>query len=303
MEDQATIQRVQALIKLGRFPEATTMARQGLTTTPDSASLNLLLSIALCETGDHDEAVAAARRAVALRPEHYAAHRTLGWSTYKAGRADEAKTILTHALSLNPDDVMTHVMLADVLLKTVPRHLPRRALRRSNVVQEIDRHGAEAIRLDPDRADGYAIRAKASVLEEDAFHASSWAHEALKREPDNPIAHQVLGMSAQLVGDTKAAADHYVAAGKLNPRSSGSTALLKGLRKRAPIGVMLTVVLIRVVPAPFSNGSGVLLAIGVGLLLAVLAFVWFVWPKWNARRAMSAEAQQVLARDRELRRR
>lgn len=302
MEDQETIQRVQALIKLGRFPEATTMARQGLTTTPDSASLYLLLSIALCETGEYDEAVAAARRAVVLRPEHYAAHRTLGWSTYKAGRTDEATTILNHALSLNPDDVMTHVMLADVLLKTLPRHLPRRALRKSNVVQEIDHHGAEAIRLDPDRADGYAIRAKASVLEDDAFHASTWAHEALKREPDNPIAHQVLGMSAQLLGDTKAAADHYVAAGKLNPRSSASTTLLKGLRKKGWIGVVLALVLIRVISRLVRDGNGAAQAIGISVVLAVLAFFWVVWPRWSARRAMSEEAQQVLARDRELRR-
>ncbi len=302
MEDLATIQRVQALIKLGRFPEAATMARQGLTTNPDSASLNLLLSIALCETGEYDEAVAAARRAVVLRPEHYAAHRTLGWSTYKAGRNDEAKAILTHALSLNPDDVMTHVMLADVLLKTIPRRLPRRALRKSHVVQEIDRHGAEAIRLDPDRADGYAIRAKASVLEEDAFHASAWAHEALRREPDNPIGHQVLGMSAQLLGDTKAAADHYVTAGKLNPRSSASTTLLKGLRKKGWIGVVLALVLIRVISRLVSDGGGAAQAIGISVVLAVLGFFWVVWPRWSARRAMSAEAQQVLARDRELRR-
>jgi tetratricopeptide (TPR) repeat protein len=83
---------------------------------------------ALCEATEYDGAVAAARRAVVVRPEHYAAHRTLGWSTYKAGRPEEAKAILTHALSLNPDDVMTHVMLADVLLRSIPRYMPRRGL-------------------------------------------------------------------------------------------------------------------------------------------------------------------------------
>jgi tetratricopeptide (TPR) repeat protein len=301
MRELATTQRVQALIKLQRYQEAATTARQGLSETPDSASLNILLAIALCESGDYDEAVAAAGRAVALKPENYAAQRTLGWSTYKAGRIDEAKAILNHALSLNPDDVMTHVMLADVLMKTIPRYLPRRAMRKSRVVQEIDHHGAEAIRLDPDRADGYAIRAKASVLEEDAFQASTWAQEALKREPDNPIGHQVLGMSAQLLGDTKAAADHYVTAGRLNPRSSGSTALLKGLRKKGWIGVVVALVLIRVISRLVRDGGGAAQAIGIAVVLAVLAFFWVVWPKWSARRAMSAEAQQVLARDRELR--
>ena len=56
-----------------------------------------------------------------------------------------------------------------------------------------------------------------------------------------------LGMSAQLLGDTKAAADHYVAAGKLDPRSSRSTDLLKSLRKKAPIGILMTFILIRLI--------------------------------------------------------
>jgi hypothetical protein len=197
---------------------------------------------------------------------------------------------------------MTHVMLADVLLKTIPSRLPRRALRKSQVVREIDQHGAEAIRLDPDRADGYAIRAKASVLEEDAVQASTWAREALTREPDNPVGHQVLGMSAQLLGDTRAAADHYVSAGRLNPRSSASTTLLKGLRRRGWIAVVVTLVLIRVISRLVRDGGGVAQAIGIGIVLAVLAFFWVIWPRWSARRAMSPEAQQVLARDRELRR-
>ena len=84
----------------------------------------MLLSVALCETGDYDEAVAAARRAVALRPENHVTTRTLGWSTGQAGRSDEAKRILTDALSLNPDDLMTHVMLADVLVERSRRGMP-----------------------------------------------------------------------------------------------------------------------------------------------------------------------------------
>ena len=198
---------------------------------------------------------------------------------------------------------MTHVMLADVLLRTIPRGIPSRTLKRSQLVQEIDQHGIEATRLDPERAEGYAIRAKAAILDDDAFRASDWANEAVKREPDNPIAHQVLGMSAQLLGDTKAAADHYVTAGKLNPRSSRSTALLKGLRKKAPIGIFVTFILIRVISVPLRGRSEVVQVIGVGVVIALLVLLFVAWPRWNARRAMSDEARQVLARDRELRQR
>ena len=193
-------------------------------------------------------------------------------------------------------------MLADVQLRSIPRTLGARKMKRSQLAQEIDHHGAEAIRLDPERADGYVIRAKAAMIEGDTFRSSSWASEAVKREPDNPVAHQVLGMSAELHGDTKAAADHYVTSGRLNPRSTRSTELLKRMRKRAPIGIVVTLILIRLVSMPLRNAGGVGQAIGVGVVLAFVVFVFVVWPRLNARRAMSAEARQVLERDRQLRR-
>ena len=124
MEEQTATPRINALIKVGRYAEAATLARQSLATSPESASLNMLLSVASCEIGEYEQAVDAAQRAVALKPENYVAHRTLGWATYKVGRGDEAKQILERALALNPDDLMTHVMLADVLLRTIPRGIP-----------------------------------------------------------------------------------------------------------------------------------------------------------------------------------
>ena len=101
----------------------------------------------------------------------------------------------------------------------------------------------------------------------------------------------------------KRAADHYVTAGKLNPRSSRSTALLKGLRKKAPIGIFVTFILIRVISVPLRGRSEVIQVIGVGVVIALLVLLFVAWPRWNARRAMSDEARQVLARDRELRQR
>ena len=293
--------RVGALMQLRKYADAAALARQGLATNPESVQLNVLLSTALCQAGRYDDAVDAARRAVVLRPENYATQRTLGWATHKAGRSDEAKAILNHALSLNPDDVMTHVMLADAWLGSIPPGIPRKALKGSQIVREADRHGAEAIRLDPESASGYNIRAKAAILADDALQASSWAHEAVNREPNNATAHQVLGMSAQLLGDTKAAADHYVNAGKIDPRGALSTELMRSLRSKAPFGVLMAFILIRLISIPFRDGSGVVQAIGLGVIVAFLVFIYVVWPRWNARRMMSDEARQVLARDRQLR--
>ena len=64
-------------------------------------------------------------------------------------------------------------------MRTIPRSLMGRKLKRSQLAQQIDHHGAEAIRLDPERADGYVIRSKAAMLQGDTFRASSWASEAV----------------------------------------------------------------------------------------------------------------------------
>ena len=82
MEDQEPI-RVQALIKLGRFPRR--RRPQGLTTTPTAPASTCCCH--LCETGEYDDV----RPAAMGSGRDYAAHRTLGWSTYKAGRTDEAR--------------------------------------------------------------------------------------------------------------------------------------------------------------------------------------------------------------------
>ena len=102
------------------------------------------------------------------------------------------------------------------------------------------------------------------------------------------------GMSTELHGDTKAAAHHYVTSGRLNPRSTRSTELLKRMRKRAPIGIVLTLILMRLVVVPLRNAGGVGQAIGVGVVLAFVVFVFVVWPWLNARRSMSPKRGTVL---------
>ena len=63
----------------------------------------------------------------------------------------------------------------------------------------------------------------------------------------------------------------------------------------------MTLLLIRLISVPLRNAGTVGQAIGVGIVLTFGAVAFFLWPRWSARRAMSAEARQVIARDRQLR--
>ena len=291
--------RASTLIRLGRHQEAADAARAGLRTTPDDPGLTLLLAVALCETGDTIEAHAVAERAVALRPDSAVAHRTLGWTVYKRGRHADATAHLAHALSLDPHDSEAHIMRAEALLKQAQRSRLRTG-RRTGLIAEADRHAAEAVQLEPAAASGYLMHGKACVARSDAGGAQMWAQRALALEPDHPVGHQILGLAAQISGDTRAAADHYVNAGKLNPRSGASMKMLKSVRASLPISGIAFFVLARVVLAFGQLIGGIVLVVALIVLAGMLGYRVF-GSRWHARRNMSTEARMALARDRDLR--
>jgi Flp pilus assembly protein TadD len=292
-------ERASTLIKLGRHREAADAARAGLTAEPDDPGLTLLLAVALCETGDTAEAHTVAERAVALRPDSAIAHRTLGWTTYKRGRHGEAAGHLAHALSLDPHDSEAHIMRAEALLKQAQRSRLR-TRRRTELITEADGHAAEAVRLEPAAASGHLMHGKACVARSDPAGAEVWARKALALEPDHPVGHQILGLAAQISGDTRAAADHYLDAGKLNPRSGASMKMLKSLRTSLPMSGLAFFVLARVVLALGQLVGGIVLVLTLLVLAGLLLYRVF-GSRWHARRTMSAEAREALARERDLR--
>lgn len=294
-------QRSRALLGLRRYEEAADAARAGLAADPNDPQLVRLLAASLCEAGDLTEALAAARQAVALQPDSPWAHQILGWTIYKWGRHADAAAQLGHSLALDPDEAETHVMRAEALLKQADRAPSRRTGLGKKLIDQAEWHGSEAIRLEPAEAGGYLMRAKACFARGWTVPAEGWVRQGLSVEPDNPVGHQLLGAAAQLRGNTREAADHFVTAGKLNPRSRTPMAMLRGLRRAAlPIGgVALFVALgvLRVVGRA-AGGAGAVVAL-VGVVTAVVAYS--LGARWWARRSMSEEARAALARDRELR--
>ncbi|HEY7069684.1 MAG TPA: hypothetical protein VH479_06215 [Acidimicrobiales bacterium] len=292
--------RARALIGMGRYDEAATAAREGLAGEPADPQLALLYAIALCETRDKD-AVAAARRAVELQPDRAKAHQVLGWATYRSGHFARAADLLAHAISLEPHDSESHVMRAEALIRMVSGSRAHRRMDHK-LTAEAHAHAAEAVRLRPTSAGGYLAHAKACLAERDPAGATHWAEQALSVAPDNPIGHQVLGLAARQRGDVRSAADHFVEAGKLDPRSDAPIRMLRDLRTGLP-GIIALLVIFRLLGLfDLALGpaiGGIVFVVGV---LAVLGYRVY-GARWNARRKMSAHARQVLERDRSMGRR
>jgi tetratricopeptide (TPR) repeat protein len=291
-------ERTRALVRLRRYAEAAATARSGLAGEPDDPELAYLYASALSSAGNHAEALPAARRAVGLQPGSARAQQVLGWASYKAGHHADAAAVLAHAISLDPHDAESHVMRADALIKLVPRS--RLAWqRRDALTAEAHAHAAEAVRLRPAGAEGYLVHAKACLAQGDPAGARGWAERGLAIEPDHPVGHQILGLAAQIRGDTAVAADHFVDAGRLDPRSDTAIRLLRGLRTTLPVGGIAVFVALRAASLLGASADGAA-ALAV---VAILAFVGYrvYGARWHARRRMSDQARLALARDRELR--
>jgi tetratricopeptide (TPR) repeat protein len=291
--------RTRALIDARRYAEAAEAARTGLAADPSHGGLTLLRAIALCEARELDDALACADRAIALQPHNALAHRTRGWILHRLGRDAEALDQLGRALALDPHDAETHVMRAEALLARAPRS-PLARRRRDRLVAEAHWHAGEATRLEPNAPGGFLVHSKARITANDAMGAEQWARQALSIQPDHPLGHQLLGMSAQLRGDSRTAADHYVAAGKLDPRSRTSLDLLRNVRTAVPISGIVLYPVVRFALAAGGAAGGVVLSLVVTAVVGLVVW-WIFGPRWQARRAMSEEARAVLARDRQVR--
>jgi Flp pilus assembly protein TadD len=304
---------VSALLHLRRHDDAVRAARGGLAVEPDDPELTLLLALALCNSGDHRHALPVARRAVALRPDDPVAHRTLGWVLLNNGRGAQAANHLAHALSLDPYDPATHALRAEMLLLQAQRtngirwyYIPLTA--------EAEQHAAEVVRLNPAAAAGYLLHATACLVRADAVGAETWARKALSLEPDHPRGHEILGKVAQLQGEPTAAAEHFLSAGRIEPRSRAPVKLLQRLRTgpvdlfgrpdratrvRRSVAFVVAFVIVAVVcvavGAADRAGPFALLA------AACVALVHHAVQRWKARHVISADARRALTRDRKLR--
>jgi len=90
----------EALIMLGKYPEALKEIEAGLTLKPNVADDHYRLAVALDRVGRYEDAIRAFGRAIELAPHEVLYHQSLGFTLESAGRRRDAIKCFKRALEL-----------------------------------------------------------------------------------------------------------------------------------------------------------------------------------------------------------
>lgn len=291
-------QRCLALLRVHRHAEAAAMAREGLASSPGDAGLLDVLATALVDGDRPADGLPVARELLAAQPDSWRGHELVGWGLHRAGRHREAIPHLERAVAMAPTDATIRVMLVEAIVRNAGGGRSAGAM-----VGGADPHVAEALRLAPDQPGPYLVAAKVAIARRDLATARRWSEEGLRRDPGNPVGHQLMAIISKSQGDVRRAGDHYLAAARSDPRSTTGLAGLRRLRLGAPISAVVVFIAVRLLAIlGESTGAAVFGVLAVAIVVACVLYA-VVGSRWLARRQLSDEAREVLARDRSARRR
>ena len=294
--------RASTLFAAGQYEQAAAEARAGLAVDPEDAALLVTLASALTELDDK-RGCEAAERAVALAPDWARAHGALGDAhlvTTRNGHA--AFQAYNAAAQLAPEQYTHYAGRAQATLLLLPgrRQIEVTKKRRNELLASAARDADYAIVLAPDSSFAHTVRARVHLAAGESWYANEAAKKALSIDPTSSYALQARGLAMQQLGDVRGASEAFVAAGRQDPRSEQSIKHLRNLKVAAPASLAAVWVASRIVLAASGGGSSA----GVTFTSILFATALLVFLLWRRRRVgqMSAEAQQALRVDRQLRR-
>ena len=137
-------------------------------------------------------------------------------------------------------------------------------------------------------------------------------HPSSKRtlaiNPNSVVGHQLMGITQRDIGNTRAAGDSFVTAGKLDPTSDTSRSLLSNLGKggAAPLGLGAYFVFRAIAKAGSAGAESAGVPVAIIIVLLVVGFIVFQVHRNQERRRtatgqLSPQAQAVLEADKKLR--
>lgn len=296
--------RIGQLIDLQRWQEAHDQTTASLADIPQDAHMQFLHGVALHGLGRTKEALDANDRAIALSHETVRYHEQRGLLLSHLGKHKEAFSTFEHALTLNPNDVNVKGCYVEAILRD------RKSGKSSNSGRLVKaRTLADSILVDaPDTELAHAIDAKVHLANSKPFKAQDAAKRVLKINPNSVVGHQLMGISHRDIGNTRAAGDAFVSAGKLDPTSDTSRNLLSSLGKggAAPFGIGAYIVFRLVAKTGQAGAESAGVPVAIVLVLLVVGFIGFRMNQSRQRRqtakaALSPEAQAILEADDKLR--
>jgi len=225
-DELITMQRVSALLELGRLQEAAGELSRALARSPEDPMFWRLMSMVRGDLAEYPEALEAARRAVALAPGESRSHVVLGvalWNAQVVGQrlsrvfrhaptsgvvavSAPALAAMREALRLDPHAAEAHVYLADFL-----QWLNKRA--------EAKRHYELALQGDPANADAQLGLARLTLKRRPA-EAERRVREVLSEDPASVQAMGLLARTQLRRRQGRAALDTALAAVRLDPANT-----------------------------------------------------------------------------------
>ncbi|SFI87994.1 Tetratricopeptide (TPR) repeat [Streptosporangium canum] len=219
----AVAERARTLLRMGRAEAAERELRGALAADPLHVVSHSLLALTLVTRGAVDEAIAEAGEAVRLAPEHWFPHYMAGQVLYYADRPEEALRAARAALAIDLDQAQIWELLARVHGGREEWPLMAEAARRG-------------LALDPHDSKLVSFLAVALGELGDREQALAVAGDAVRLDPEAPLAHLVYGRVLLAFGSARDAARAFREVLRLDPGMDRARELLVvALKRRNPL--------------------------------------------------------------------
>ena len=196
----------------GRLGEAIEAFREAVARDPEEKLAQYKLAQALLRAGQLEEAIQHLERAIEIDPEFRDAHFNLGTALSEAERYEEAATHFQRVQKIDPQDREARLQWAMAM---------GRGGRAREAVEQL-----EALRSEDPEDAGVALSLAAilgPVGQVEAARAELERALTIARDPVlEAEANFQLGLLDQREGETEASIEHFLAAGRLNPKLSGA---------------------------------------------------------------------------------
>lgn len=229
-------QEAVAHFQAGRLPEAESLCRKLLATSPRDVNVLQLLGLTLSKEGKHVEGAAALEKSLKVNPRQPVVYCNLGEIYRLAGNLKDAERVLREALRLQPqfaeaafnlgnalkdqdrysDAILSFQKAVEIRPNYGKAHLNlANTLRLEGRLPRAIRHYNEFLRLEPPQADVLmSLGGAHSELQEHAT-ALGWYQKAAQLDPNNEEVEVALGNAALALGRFD---DARVAFGRLASR-------------------------------------------------------------------------------------
>lgn len=273
-EWKAYVEHAHNLFDVGRNQQGLEFARLALSLAPEEPRALAALSRGLLRTGAAAEAADAARQAIVASPFTEFYHRLHAFALMDLGEYDNALNAAIETARLAPRSYLSHRTLTHAFLHKEELDSALEAV-------------MEAWELAPDNADTAVLICRVHLRRESWVEARQWADEGIRLNPNMASAFRLKAIALHRLDERKAAIDALRESARLDPEDSHTHRLLESLVgehlqvERAGVSLAAVVAVIRLV-AILSRGR---LPTEVAIALASVAVLLLGHELWQIDRA------------------